>query len=187
MSSMGQTRSRPRKTLEDFMALPDDTRAELIRGELYMPPSPRPGHQDVLFALGRLVADAAEALHLGKVYIAPLDVHLPSEDIVEPDLIFVSTANRSIIQDWIRGVPDLLIEIVSPSHPERDRIVKRDLYEENAVPEYWIVDTEAPAIEVLRFEDGAYAPAGYFQAGSRLRTRTLPGLEIPIDDVFASP
>lgn len=186
MDSMAPATSRPQKTVDDFMALGDEVRAELIAGELYMTPSPTPRHQDVAANLLERLRPFVRDRSLGTVWIAPLDVHLPGGDIVEPDLLFVSKANESIIQDWIRGAPDLLIEIVSPSNPERDRIVKRDLYARNGVGEYWIVDTEARAIEVLRLSGGTYAPAGYFVTGTALTTKTLPGLELPVEQVFRS-
>ncbi len=186
MTHMAPTTSRPRKTVDDFMALGDEVRAELIDGGLYMTPSPSFRHQNLaaklLLAIGPHVRDAK----LGTVAIAPLDVHLPSGDIVEPDLMYVATENQGIIEKWIRGVPDLLIEIVSPSNPERDRIVKRALYAENGVPEYWIVEPETQTIEVLRLDGFAYAPAGYFGMGTELVTAAIPDLRVSIDEVFAA-
>ena len=165
------------KTVDDFMKLPEGARAELIEGELVMSPSPRERHQRILmnltFALGAIIRPAA----LGSLYAAPFDVHLPSGDIVQPDLIFISTANQGIIQDWIRGVPDLLVEIVSPDSPQRDRVLKRALYERNGVPEYWIVDPEPASIDVLTLSAGVYVA---HPASDPLRSPTFPGLELPI-------
>ena len=190
MASMATT-SRPKKTVDDFMALGDGVRAELIDGEIYMAASPTSWHQIICGNLHLAMAQHARERNLGTVFVAPLDVHLPSGDIVEPDLIFVAEKNRGIVQDWIRGVPDLLVEIVSPSNPERDRLVKRTLYQRNGVPEYWIVEPEARAIEILRLEpqpqgSAAFAPAGYVGAGATLITRALPELELQVDDVFRS-
>ena len=176
--------SRPLKTVDEFMALGDEVRAELIAGEIFMAPAPTRWHQDIAGNLYLALALHVRARALGAVCIAPLDVHLPSGDIVQPDLIVVRTENREIHQDWIRGTPDLLIEIVLPSNAERDRIVKRDLYAGNDVSEYWIVDPEVRTVEVLRLKDGAYAPAGYFGAGTALRSEVLPDLGLAIDEVF---
>jgi Uma2 family endonuclease len=184
MSGMG-VRTRPRKTVEDYMNLPDGVRAELIEGELFMSPSPKLRHQKIaenlLVALRRYV----DKTKRGAIHIAPLDVHLPSGDVVQPDLIFVADANRSILQDWIRGVPDLLIEVVSPDGAERDRIVKRDLYARNGVAEYWIVDDQGRAVEVLRLQGDAYEPAGYFTGVESVRSVLLSDLALPLADVFA--
>jgi len=182
---MAEVQSRPRKTVDDFMRLPEGSRAELIEGELLMSPSPKEKHQwlsgQLHLALGTFTRDRG----LGRLYIPPFDVHLPSGDIVQPDLIFVSTRNRGIIQDWIRGVPDLLVEIVSPDAPERDRIVKRHLYERNGVPEYWIADPQEETIEVLGLSGSVYAPRGYFKAPDALTSTTLPGLSLPIAALFS--
>ena len=186
MTYMAPATSRPRKTVDDFMALGDEVRAELIDGELYMMASPRPVHSIAADNLHLLVGPHVRAHGLGRVMTAPSDVHLPSGDIVEPDLIYIAAENLGIIQDWIRGVPDLLIEIVSPSNPERNRIVKRALYAENRVPEYWIVEPETQTIEVLRLDGSAYAPAGYFGMGTELVTAAIPDLRVSIDEVFAS-
>ncbi len=184
MSAMAKATSRPRKTLDDFMALGDEARAELIAGEIYMTPSPTPWHQTVSFNLGLILGPHVREHGLGRVWSAPLDVHFPSGDVVEPDLIYVCSVKASIVQDWIRGVPDLLVEIASPSNAERDRIVKRDLYARNGVPEYWIVDPDVRTIELLRLQDRCYAPAGYFGLGTVLRTETMPLLRLVVDEVF---
>ncbi len=182
---MNPTKTRPRKTVEDFMKLPDGVRAELIEGEIFMSPSPREIHQRVASNLHYSLRSFVEPRGLGRVYVAPFDVHLPSGDIVEPDLIFVSAANRHIIQDWIRGVPDLLVEIVSPEGMERDRIVKRGLYERNGVPEYWIVETETRTVEILTRPGGRYAPHGYFEESDTIDSRVLDGLALPVQEIFA--
>lgn len=185
MNAMAPATSRPPKTLDDFMALGDEVRAELIAGEIYhMAPSPQPRHQFVSLELLVVLDRHVRSLDLGRLLSAPSDVHLPSGDVVQPDLIFIAKANVAIIQDWIRGVPDLLIEIVSPSHAERDRIIKRALYARNGVPEYWIVDPVDRTIEVLRLCGETYAPAGYFGVGTYLESALLPGLALEVAGVF---
>ena len=184
MAHMAPTTRRPRKTVEDYMALPDDVRAELIDGDLYVTPAPTSRHQGIVANLLLILGPFMRESGLGRVYVSPLDVHLPSRDVVQPDLILVRTANRSIVQDWIRGVPDLVIEVTSPSHPERDRIVKRNLYARNGVPAYWLVEPEERGIEVLRLRDGVYGSEVYRTGSAVLRTDTLPGLEVPLEQVF---
>ncbi len=123
-------------------------------------------------------------------YLAPLDVHLPSGDVVQPDVLFVRRANAPIVQDQVRGVPDLVVEVLSPASPELDRIVKRDLYARNSVGEYWLVDPEERSVEILRLDGdtNTYAPAGYFTflQGAFLVSATLPDLRIPLATVFES-
>ena len=167
------------------MKLPEGVRAELIEGEIFMSPSPKEKHQRVAVNLTRILSAFVQERNLGRLYAAPFDVHLPSGDVVEPDLLFVSAGNQGIIQDWIRGAPDLLVEIISPESPERDRIVKRRLYPENGVGEYWLVDIEQQTIEVLKLSGKAYGPHGYFEADDTLTSVVVPGLLLPVRQVFA--
>ena len=183
---MATLKAKPRKTVEDFMSLPEGARAELIEGEIYVSPSPRPWHQIVLLNIATAFRAFVLSGRFGQTFVAPLDVHLPSGDIVQPDVIFVSNANQSIIQDWIRGTPDLLVEVISPGSPERDRIVKRRLYAENGVKEYWIVDPEARSVEVLTVADGAYVSHGYFEGEGAVTSRVLGDLSLPLAEIFAS-
>jgi len=178
-------KARPRKTVDDFMSLPEGSRAELIDGELYMCPSPRSRHQEAVGCLFRRLADFVATRRLGKVYVAPLDVHLPSGDIVEPDILYVAKANLGIVQDWVRGAPELLIEVLSPEGIDRDRIVKRDLYAQNGVREYWIIDPEAKTVEVFTLRGSNYEPNGYFENNDILVSPLLPEFKLPVADVFA--
>jgi Uma2 family endonuclease len=178
-------KTRPPKTVDDYMRLPEGTRAELIEGELYLSPSPKIRHQRVVSNLHLALRQFAQAKKLGEIDVAPLDVHLPSGDVVQPDVIFVSEARRGILVDWIRGVPDLLVEVISPENSERDRIVKRHLYEQNGVRAYWLADPEARSVEVLKLSGPPYTPAGYFEAEDRVTSSVLPGLSLSVTEVFA--
>lgn len=166
------------------MKLPEGVRAELIEGELFMSPSPKERHQKLVGNVYVALRSFVDAKGLGQIRVAPLDVHLPSGDIVQPDVIFVAQANLSIVREWIRGVPDLLVEVLSPEGRERDRIVKRDLYARNGVREYWLVDGEAPSVEVLTLKSGVYAPHGYFEMEDAVTSSLLPGLSVPVRQVL---
>jgi Uma2 family endonuclease len=185
MPPMDVSLRRSPKTIDDYRALPDDVRAELIRGEIYVTPSPSARrHQDVVGEIYVHLKPHVESRGLGRVYLSPVDVHLPSGDVVGPDLVHVARERLHIVADVITGIPDLAIEVVSPSHPERDRIVKRCLYAENGVPEYWIVEPDSRAIQVLRLDGGEYRPAGYFTAESHLVSPTIPALRMPVGGLF---
>jgi Uma2 family endonuclease len=179
--------SRPRKTIEDYLALADDVRAELIHGDLYVTSAPTPRHQAVVDAVHSALKAYVKESARGVVYFAPLDVVLPSGDVVQPDVIWVSTQGRDIVRDRIEGVPSLVVEVVSPTHPERDRIVKKALYAGNGVPEYWIVDLESKSVEVFRLDGSEYRPAGYFTAGTHVASPSLPGFRAAVDDLFRDP
>lgn len=91
----------------------------------------------------------AEANKLGEVFFSPIDVFLNEYNAPRPDLVFVSAAKQHLItNDGIMGVPDLVIEIVSPSSVWRDRYQKRDIYERFGILEYWIAEWKTQSIEV---------------------------------------
>jgi Uma2 family endonuclease len=81
-------------------------------------------------------------------------------------------------------VPDLLVEVLSPSHPERDLIVKRDLYARNGVGEYWIVDPADRSVQILKLSGNRYEPAGYRKGDQALATDLLPGLALIVESLF---
>lgn len=176
---------RPRKSVADFMALPEGTLAELIHGELFMSPAPKALHQAAVGNLFSLLHSHVRSASLGRVFVAPFDVHLPSGDIVEPDILFVQQSNLGIIQDWVRGVPDLVIEVLSPDGVARDRFVKSALYARNGIGEYWIVDPDAKTLEVFSLAGHQYEPNGYFEANDFIVSPMLPRFKVPITDLFA--
>lgn len=183
---MAQPRSRPRKTVEDYLALPDDVRAELIDGDLYVTPSPRPRHQDAVGRIYQALLAWADATGAGAVYVAPLDVHLPSGDVVQPDVLLVRDERASLADDAVRGCPDLLVEVVPAGGGLRDRVVKRDLYARNGVPAYWIADPGEHSLEVLRLEGSTYRAQAYLTGEDVFEVPTMPGLRLPLASIFRS-
>lgn len=175
---------KPRKTIDDFMRLPEGALAELLEGELLMTPAPSLEHQRIVGRLFAALAPYVAGGRIGEILLSPIDVHLPSGDIVEPDLVFVGKAHSAILRDTIRGVPDLVIEVVSPARPERDLLVKRGLYERNGIGEYWIVTPETRSVEVLIRKDGRYDSHGWFEAADTLTSPTLPGFSLPLTAIF---
>jgi len=182
---LGFLKARPRKTVEDFMNMPEGTRAELIDGELFMSPAPKTPHQRAVMRLITLLDAFVRSRSLGEVFVAPFDVHLPSGDIVEPDIIYISSRNQGIVQDWIRGVPDLVVEVISPDGVERDRFVKRDLYAQNGIGEYWIVDPQAQTVEVFSLTGDRYEPNGYFERDNAVASALLPEFKVRVAEIFA--
>ena len=171
-------------TLHDYLALPDEPRVELIEGELFVSPAPRFDHQNVVGAIFALLRSHVRERGLGIVVVSPFDVVLSEHDVVQPDLVFVAKAHRDRIQDRLRGPPDLAVEILSPGHAERDRIVKRDLYARSGVPEYWIIDVERRQIEVRQLEGDRYQLLAIFEEGDTLTSNALPDLELDVTSVF---
>ena len=148
----------PSITWQDVQQMPDDgNRYEAIEGDLYMTPAPTPRHQTLLLRLYDALAALLRERHGGVLLVAPVGVEFPSTgEGVQPDLLFVSDERRRIIRDTsVRGAPDLVVEILSPSTASHDRGPKRRLYERQGVREYWIVDPDENAVDVWRFGDRA--------------------------------
>jgi Uma2 family endonuclease len=117
---------------------------------------------------------------LGRVFGAPLDVHLPSGDILRPDVLYIGAARAATVQDWIRGAPDLVVEVLSPESRRRDLLVKPEIYLRNGVSEIWLADPDASTVEV-RTSSGATRFAG----SEVLVSPLLPGFALNLDDAFA--
>jgi Uma2 family endonuclease len=142
-------------TAADVRALMDESRAwpryELIDGELLVTPAPGSWHQLVVGELFRAIADYIEAEQLGVAMLSPADLELKPESITQPDIFVIP---RAIVPDvfatssW-ESVKALLlaVEVISPTSMRTDRVDKRDFYMEVGVPEYWVVDFDARAVE----------------------------------------
>ncbi len=146
----------PQITWDHVQQLPDDgNRYEAIGGELYVTPAPAVRHQTISLRLElELVRLLVQSGH-GRLWHAPIGVHfLDTGEGVQPDILFVSNERRGIVApDELKGAPDLVVEILSPSTAGRDTGLKRALYERQGVAEYWIVDPDAGAVDVWRFSD----------------------------------
>lgn len=175
-------------TYEDYLLFPEDGRRhELIEGEHFVTPAPKTKHQIVSSNLHQILGLFVHQHRLGRVFSAPTDVVLSDLDVVEPDLLFVSTSRLSIVTDThIHGAPDLVVEILSESTRKTDEIVKRKLYERFSVPEYWIVDPELETVKVYRTTDQGYVRAAELsqEAGDTLTTPLLPDLRIALLQMF---
>ena len=109
-------RAKVRFNYRDYCLLPEEKRYDLIDGELYMAPAPGSVHQFILRNLGFLLWGFVSSNQLGQVAFAPFDVILSDEDVVQPDLLFISRVRQGIISDrGCEGPPDLVVEVLSPS------------------------------------------------------------------------
>ena len=183
---MATSRPKVRFTYSDYCLLPDDKSYELIDGELYMAPAPLTRHQVILFNLVLLIGSFVRQRSLGRLLPAPVDVIFSDEDVLQPDILFVAADREGIVTERAcEGAPDLVIEILSPSTGQRDRELKRKVYANYGVKEYWLVDPESHSVQVLRLGDADFTDCGVFRSGSNVSTPLLPGLELPVSDVFA--
>jgi Uma2 family endonuclease len=183
---MSNPLARPYITYEELCLLPDDGhRYELFDGEAYMCPSPSFWHQKLLLRLGNLFSTAIG--RRGEVFIAPMDVVLGPATVPQPDLGVILAEHTSIIQDVVRGVPDLVLEILSRSTAAMDRGLKKQTYARHGIPEYWIVVPEQEAIEIYRLDRaaGAYRLTETCRRGDRATTPLLPALSVDVTELFA--
>lgn len=144
--------------MEVYKMLPEGTLAELIDNVLYMSPSPVFNHHNVSKAILRGLLKIEDA-GKGLIFSAPFDVYLDeTQNAVQPDLFVVLNANMHIIDrnGHIHGVPDLVIEILSPSNEKHDLVRKKDLYERFGVKEYWIVNPDNKLALGFALKDKTY-------------------------------
>jgi Uma2 family endonuclease len=176
-------------TYDDFVLFPDDgKRHELIDGEHYVTASPNMKHQRVSGNLHWLLRSYLEHHPIGKVFYAPFDVLFSPFDVVEPDLLYLSNARaaETLTAQHVKGSPDLIVEIGSPSTRQRDETIKRRLYERWAVAEYWVVDPDVDVVRVYRRTGNRFERPTELalEAGDVLTTPLLPGLELRLADMF---
>ncbi len=149
--------------MEVYKALPEGTLAELINGQIIMSPSPNNEHQEILGNIYVALRHHVKSNKLGVVFMAPSDVYLDDvANAVQPDIYFVSHDNPMTISrtEPNCGVPDLVVEILSPGNASYDRLTKKNLYERFKVKEYWIVDPAKEEITVHTLQQNGYALAG---------------------------
>ena len=176
---------RVKFTYEDFQRLGEEKILEVHDGELVVMPSPMMVHARIIGSLAMALFPMVKESGLGELYICPLDVVFTSTDIVKPDLIFVSNERAHIItEDNIRGAPDLLIEVHSPSSAYVDKGYKRTLYERHGVLEYWLVDTTAKNVTVLLLGERGFDLVGIYGEGQKLTSPTLLGFTLDLDSIF---
>jgi Uma2 family endonuclease len=121
---------------------------------------------------------------LGKVIAAPIDMVLSPHRVVQPDVAFIAQERLGIIQRVIMGPADLVAEVVSLGGRNRDRIEKKDLYEQYGVKEYWIIDPEPETVDVLFLEAGRYVLAMRCKSGEKAASRLLQDFEVAVSYLF---
>ena len=184
----------PRYTVQDYLTWDDDRRYELLDGEVYlMAPAPNLQHQSITLGLaGQLRNRLQEKTRAAadcpcQVFVAPVDVVLGPDTVVQPDVVLVCDPAKLANGRYVDGVPDLAVEVISPATGRRDRLAKRDLYERTGVVDYWIADPEALTLECYRLIGGAYGKPEVYGPGEVVELAHCGGLALDLTEVFGAP
>lgn len=180
--------TRTKLTYEDYETFPDDgNRYEIIDGEVHVSPPPITPHQWASAQLSRLIGNYVMQQNLGYVFYASFAVRLGPHDVFEPDVLFISESKMSLVdRRGMNGVPDLCIEIASPSTRTRDRTAKYERYAHFGVPEYWIVDADTQTVEIFSLENHSYTLLVIARGDEVIVSRVLPDLELRAAELFTS-
>jgi Uma2 family endonuclease len=175
-------------TFEDFCALvKDGEKADLIDGVIYMASPDNTDANSLFMWLGGLIDLFVEENDLGKIYGERVAFRLDKTNGPEPDIAFVRKDRLNQVErGFVRGGPDLAVEIVSPESEERDYVKKRKQYEEAAIPEYWIIDEPQQKVTVLRLgKDGKYREIR--PKKGILQSKALPGFWLRVEWLWQEP
>ncbi len=175
----------------DYEKWKDSDRWEIIEGDIYaMSPAPNTEHQTLLVNLCIAVGAFLKG-HKCKLFVAPYDVLLPKGDeadelvktVVQPDLAVVCD-EKKLSDRSCRGAPDWVIEILSPSTAGRDQILKKRIYENAGVKEYWICSPHERIIFVYLLHKNRLELSEVYDETAKIEVKTLPGLVIDCGEIF---
>lgn len=161
---------------------------ELIDGEIIVSPTPKKPHQDTTGnAYYLLKTIERQTPDMGEAQISPLDVHLDDENVVQPDVFWVSPDSLCKLGEdgYWHGAPDLVIEILSPSTAKRDKDDKFKLYEKYGTREYWLVDLEYKLVEVWARLEERFARTGVYGVDDTFTSVVLGGQAVAVKEIFS--
>lgn len=168
----------------------DVNRYELTHGRIVMTPPAGWGHGEIEANVIQNLRDFTQSHDSGKVFGSSTGYDLPSGDTLEPDVSFISNERWSKgpqvgRRQFLKIVPSLVVEILSPATAQRDRVEKKRIYEVNGVDEYWLVDPARREVTVFHLIETRYGLGRRFGANQNLRSRLLPGFEMLTRSLFA--
>ena len=150
-----------------------------------MVPAPSTNHQSVSRNLEFLIWNFVKQKGLGKVFYAPIDIVFDDDEVFQPDIVFIKSERQNIIgKNAIQGIPDIIVEIVSPSSTFYDTIEKKDIFRKYGVKEYWIIFPDEKVIEIFTLEKAEYIEFCKSKKKGTVKSKILEGLEINSKDVF---
>jgi len=176
---------------------------EIIEGEKFMSAMAFLNHSGIIMRLSSRIFYYVDLNQCGYVFTDNVDVYLPDGNLFRPDLTVVKKENAGIL-NWkgaVRGVPDMVVEVLSRSTRKNDLTVKKDVYESNGVKEYWIIDPLAKTVDVYILRDGKFIfDESYFKCSpdelelmsdeekaalkSEIKVSIFDDLYINVEDIF---
>ncbi|HEX4269464.1 MAG TPA: Uma2 family endonuclease [Steroidobacteraceae bacterium] len=187
-------RDRQHHTYADYLTWSATSGNELIDGVAYVrePPSPSRLHQEIVVELSRQVFNSLEGKS-ARAYVAPFDVRLPKdsaagddqiETVVQPDVLIVCDLQK-LDNRGMRGAPDWIAEVLSPSSASYDRTTKLRAYERAGVPEVWLIDPTVHTVTIYRIAAGRYTQPVVLELGGQTAITAVPGISIDWNRVLA--
>jgi Uma2 family endonuclease len=173
-------------TVEDYLQLEEELKCEILDGELLLSPTPSISHQRTLASLYQQLISFVNQQQAGELFFAPVDVYFDKENVYQPDLVFVSAARSSIIQEkGVMQAPDLIVEVISPSNSYIDRYSKKAKYEQFGVKEYWIADPANQTLEIFALaSSGKYALFLFLTQRGKVKSTILNSLDFELSHIF---
>jgi Uma2 family endonuclease len=171
-------------TANDFLKLPEGAPFELLNGKLTYMASPKILHQLILGNILSFLFLFVKKNKIGQVISSPMDVHFDKNNIVQPDILFVSNENKKIIQEYVIGAPDVVIEIFSNSTKKKDKNAKFKLYQKHGVLEYWLVDPEIKSVEIYILKSKKFILKDKYSEGEKLKSDIIKGFEMATSEIF---
>lgn len=174
----------------DYLKWDYEEIVELIKGKIFTKAAaPNRRHQEVSGNLFNLFANYLKA-QVCKVYAAPFDVRFSRnpenekvKSVVQPDISVICDLSK-LDEKGCLGVPDLVVEILSPGNSRVELQNKYDLYEEFGVREYWVVHPVECTVLIYTLVDGEFWPSRLYTAGDQIRSVVLPGFLLDLEEVF---
>jgi Uma2 family endonuclease len=161
-------------------------RVEILNHKLFIMPSPEALHQNVTGNLCTSFKTFNKTLKLGKVIISPFDVLINAQNVLIPDIVFVSVARQDILDGKkANGAPDLVVEVWSPSNKKKEREEKKEAYARNGVTEFWEIypKQERIVVQTLNAQQ-EYEVFSEAKKSGKVLSKVLEGLEIDVEDIF---
>ena len=173
-----------RLTYSDYVQLtpPDSGHYQLIQGELITMTSPNTRHQSIILNISFHLLSFLNKNALGTLFLSPMDVVMGEGDVYQPDILFILESNKHIIEETkINGVPDLIVEVLSPSNAYYDLVVKKKIYEKCGVREYWIVDPLQNTLDLYVLHNNKFQHKIQIEKKGKIPSEIFPGLDLQLE------